>query len=56
MKLSSLTMLMYELDVKSCDLMINLLSTCKVMGTYMYITLVGLAWYCEYGIIRFYLK
>ena len=42
MKLSSLTMLMYELDVKACGLMIGLLSMFEVMGINMYIALVEL--------------
>ena len=47
MKLSSLSMLMYELDVKACGLMIGLLSMCEVMGLHMCITLVDLVWDCE---------
>ena len=47
MKLSSLTMLMYELDVKACGLMIGLLSMCVVMGFHMYIALVDFDWNCE---------
>ena len=46
MKLSSLTMLMYELDVKNCGLMIDLLSMCKVMGLHIYIALIDLDWDC----------
>ena len=39
MKLSSLSILIYELDVKACGLMIGLLSMCEVMGLHMYISL-----------------
>ena len=42
MKLSSLTMLMYELDVKACGLMIGFLSVCEVIGLHIYIALVEL--------------
>ena len=44
MKLPSLSMLMYELDIKVCGLMIGLLSMCEVMGLHMYIALVYLDW------------
>ena len=44
MKLSSLTMMIYELDVKACRLTIGLLSMCDVMGILMYIALVDLDW------------
>ena len=44
MKLSSLTMLMYELDVKVYGLMIGLLSICEDMELHMYIELVNLDW------------
>ena len=47
MKLSSLAMLMYELDVKACGLMIGLLSMCEVMGFHMDIALIDLDWDCE---------
>ena len=42
MKLSSLAMFMYELDVKGCGLMIGLLSMCEVVGSKMYIALVDI--------------
>lgn len=56
MKLSSLTMLTYELDIKAYGLMIGLLSVCEDMGLHMYTALVDLDWHCEKGFIRFYLK
>ena len=37
---SPFSILMYELDVKSCGLMIGLLRMCEVMGLHMYIALV----------------
>ena len=49
-------MLIYDLDVKACGLMIDLLSMSKVMGPYMYIALVDLDWGHELSIIRFYVK
>ena len=55
MKWSSLTMLIYDLDVKACGLMIGLLSVCEVMGLYMYIALVDSDWGHELGLIRLYL-
>ena len=47
MKLPSFSILMYELDVKSCGLMIGLLRMCEVMGLHMYIAQVFLDWDCE---------
>ena len=41
-KVSSFTILMYELDVKACGFMIGLLSMFEVMGFQIYITLVDL--------------
>ena len=40
MRLSSLNMLMYELNVKVYGLMEGLLSMCEVMGIHMYIAVV----------------
>ena len=40
MKLCSLTMFIYEFDVKAFGLMIGLLSMCDVMGLQIYIKLV----------------
>ena len=42
MKLSSLVMLMYELDVKACGFSIGLLSVCDIMGFHIYIAIVDL--------------
>ena len=47
MKLPSLSILMYELDIKGFGLMIGLLSICEVMGLHMHIPLVDLYWECE---------
>ena len=47
MKLSSLTMLTYGLDVKACGTMIGLLCFCEAMGLHMYIELVDLDWDCQ---------
>ena len=47
MKLCSLTMMMYELDVKASGLMIGLLSICEIMGFHVCIALVDLDWDCE---------
>ena len=44
-------MLRYEFDVKGCALMIGLLSVCEVIGLHIYIALVDLDLYWEYGII-----
>ena len=44
---SILFMLMQEVNVKTCGLMIGLLSMCEVMGFHMYIKLVDLYWDCE---------
>ena len=37
-----LTMLMYEVNYGTCDVLIDLLSVCEVMGLHMYIAQVDL--------------
>lgn len=53
---SSLIMLMNDLDVEACALMISLLSICEVMGTYMYIALIDLDCGHDLSLIRFYVN
>ena len=52
-QVSSLTMLMYDLDVMAYVLMIGLLSMCEVIGHYMYIALVDIDWGHELSLIKF---
>ena len=56
MKLSSLTMVICDLDVASCGLIIGLQSMCEVTGTYMCIAILDLDWGHDLSLIRFSVK
>ena len=56
MRLSSLNMLIYELNNKVCGHKKGLLSMCRVIGIHMYITLVDYDCGHEQGLIMMYVK
>ena len=55
-KFSTITMLIYDIDVKACGLIAGLLSMCEMIGPYMYIALVDFYWGHDLGLIRFYVR